>query len=164
MFINELFEFCDLFSGCECTQLGHLLLEELALLLLFVEDLVDAPREPSEQGIDGVAALLVAQHVLLCESLVEQELVDCQSQVQLQLLGPHLDVVLEDLVRVEIGGVALTLERQVRESKRGKGLLVVVDLELQDVIHCIESKLHRRVISHRVKVGLLLVSQGSFIC
>jgi hypothetical protein len=101
---------------------------------------------------------LIDLRVLLCYLLTEEELVEGESQVELQLLRAHLDVVLEDLGRVEVVRVALALEGQVRESQRREGLLEVVDLKLQDVVHRVKPKLYRGLESHSVDVGFLLVS------
>lgn len=68
-------------------------------------------------------------------------MVEGEPQVELQLLGAHLDVVLEDLGRVEVVRVALALEGQVCESQRCESLLQVVDLKLQDVVHCVKPQL-----------------------
>jgi hypothetical protein len=159
LFIYQLFESLHLFRGCECTQLPHPLLYILALLLLFVVSLVDPPSQLCEQGVNsGGATLLVDLCVLLCDLLIEEELVEGESQVELQLLRAHLDVVLEDLGRVEVVRVALALEGQVRESQRREGLLEVVDLKLQDIVHRVKPQLYRGLKSHSVDVGLLLVS------
>lgn len=91
-------------------------------------------------------------------------MIESEPEVELQLLRADLHVVLEHLARVEVVRVAPALEGQVREPQGREGLLEVVDLELKDVVHCVESKLEWGLEGQSVDVGLLLVSEGTFIC
>ena len=102
--------------------------------------------------------------VLLCELLIQEKLIEGEPEVELQLLGADLDVVLEQLARVEVVRVAPTLKGQVCESQGREGLLEVQDLKLQDVVHCVKSEFEWRLEGQGVQVRLLLVSKGTLIC
>lgn len=78
---------------------------------------------------------------MLGKFLVEERLVEGEAQVQQELLRADLHVVLEDLGRVEVVRVTLTLKGQVSQPQRRKGLLEVVQTQLEDVVHRVKSQL-----------------------
>jgi hypothetical protein len=84
--------------------------------------------------------LLIDKCVLLSQLLIQKELIEGEPQIELKLFGANLDIVFENLGWIEVVRVTLALEWKVSQSQRRKSLLEIVDLELQDVIHCVKSQ------------------------
>ncbi len=78
---------------------------------------------------------------MLGKFLVEEGLVEGEAQIQQELLRADLHVVLEDLGRIEVVRVALALKGQVCQPQRCEGLLEVVQTQLEDVVHRVQSQL-----------------------